>query len=131
MEILGIVFSTGELYILGLIGACLAWIVPHQLAIARERQSRFTNASSEFRKVFTEFIHKIELDSDPRGIQKRIVEKRLLHRQTANDFERTLNRRDRRRFAKAWRDYETECNQHVGRLYELKQAIHALLRFTA
>lgn len=55
MNLFGVDLSSSDLWLLGAAGACIAWLVPHRLSLARERRARRLSAASVFRfAVITE-----------------------------------------------------------------------------
>ncbi len=59
MRILGIDLSDGDLWLLGLFGACLALLVPHRLAVSRDSRARTAQAVGGFRVAFNTDIAEI------------------------------------------------------------------------
>ena len=51
MDILGIHLNQAELWLLAIIGACIALLVPHRLAVSREQQAAYRVASVKFRSA--------------------------------------------------------------------------------
>lgn len=54
MDLLGIELSGSDLWLLAAAGASLGWLIPHRLAIARDRRIREMAARAAFRKAFVE-----------------------------------------------------------------------------
>ena len=48
MNIFGIILNTTDLWLLAATGACLAWFIPHRLAIGRENSNRHNDAAEKF-----------------------------------------------------------------------------------
>jgi len=51
MNILGIDFSSGQLWLFGLALLFLGWLVPHWLSVRKDRAARLAKASAKFRKA--------------------------------------------------------------------------------
>ena len=51
MNFFGIFLNPTDLWLLASAGACLAWFIPHRLAVGREKSNRLKAASDKFRST--------------------------------------------------------------------------------
>lgn len=110
MNVFGIFLDATSLWLLALVGACLAWFIPHRLSISRERHSSFRLASGKFRSsVLGALTGLYPIPSDwPRhslAILDVLREKFPAMQAAVAEFRPHLSPLNRELFDRAWRLY--------------------------
>ena len=107
MDVFGITLTAADLSLLGVVGLVLAWLVPHRLTIARDRQSRFRAASSQFlAAIDTSAFSR----TNSRALYNAFLGARDSHTNAAARFRKHLGLFKKLQFDRAWKAYESHCH---------------------
>ncbi len=60
MNVFGVTLSRTDLWLLGGVGLCLAWLVPQWLAVAKEKQTVSRAAAAKLRGAFSPALARLE-----------------------------------------------------------------------
>ena len=120
MNLFRFVLSNSDLWLLGAAGVCVAWLVPHWLAVSRQSREAFRSASIAFRAAFNDSLVRLKTESseDPAVFLQQSFG---AHEIAVSEFLGYLSWWQRQRFVKAWQEYH--CN-------ELDNTMHNLAQYT-
>lgn len=107
MDLFGIKLSELDLWLLGAAGMGLAWLIPHRLALSRERRSALHNAAAAFRAAFgSELATLRELRIDHTGqVCDILCAAYPAHEAAYQEFERNLDSVARQDLGFRWLKY--------------------------
>ena len=113
MRILGIDLSDGDLWLLGLFGACLALLVPHRLAVSRDSRARTAQAVGGFRVAFNTDIAEIANSSriPDNLVYVHLARRFPVHAVAVSEFGHHLGFFARRRLAEDWSAYANTVDE--------------------
>ena len=126
MDIFGITLTASDISLLGVVGLCLAWLIPHRLTISRDQQNRFRAAS-------TNFISAINTSTfsraNSRGLYNDFLKAHDAHASAAAEFGKFLGPIRRFRFGLAWKAYENHCHHRPADFEGLERHLEKLRSF--
>lgn len=113
MKILGIELSDGDLWLLGLLGACLALLVPHLLAVSRASREQTAEAKAGFRAAFNTDIAEIANSSriPDNLVYVHLARRFSVHAAAVNNLGNHLGFFARRRLAEDWSAYANSVDE--------------------
>ena len=111
MNFYGLNLSDRDLWLLSALGVCLAWLVPHRLAIRRENQNRLLAASVVFRNTINTDISEVANPARLPDIYVYLAQKFPAHDAAVREFATYLSRRRRCRLLNDWAAYGNDINE--------------------
>ena len=110
MNVFGIVLGSSDLWLLAVVGAGLALLIPHRLQLWRERNTRLLVAKGKFRDAFNIDIGEVSNSARLPSIYVYLAQRFPKHCAAVNELAAHLGPLRRRRLCRDWQAYAGDTN---------------------
>jgi hypothetical protein len=115
MNVLGVEFGPGQLWLLAIAGAGLSWVVLQRLALSRDKANRAATARAAFRSAVFTVVSTVPPPAKGWGseVVSNLPTTTVAFEKAVNDFSPYLPASHRRRFEAEWKAMKAHCAHQI------------------